>query len=214
MTEASAEAETYVAHGLRSAANGSDFGLAGLRVTAKHRLPEWAWLRGNSAVVGVSGSRPFGSPPEKLTDGRRRLTPFLTLTRPIPGYPGLTGFISTEADFTAGTEFRGTRRQNALLDDALTLTSGLVWRGDRLAATLEITGIRSAFGSKEDSTVLAVRPGISWQLSGSKWFRSEGRWTVGLAPKFRFGPDGTEVEFNVKFRGDFDFKKWLGRKRR
>ena len=214
MTEASAEMEAYVSHGLKSVAAGKELGLAGYRLTAKQRLPAWTWLGGNAAGLGLTFSQPVGSPPERLTDGRRHLTPFVTLTRPVPGYPRLTGFVSTEADFTAGTAFRGVRRQNAFLDDSIRFTSGILWRGRGFIGTLETSYLTSAFGSDENRTVFAVRPGVSWRLSDWKWFHPEGRWTVGLAPKFRFGPDGTEVEFNVKFRGDFDFKRWLGRKRK
>ncbi|MBL9199372.1 MAG: hypothetical protein JNL39_02650 [Opitutaceae bacterium] len=208
-TEASAEAEAYVAHGLGAVKVGSRFGLAGLRLAAKQRLPAWAWFGENAVALGLSYRLPVGSPPEEITDGRRHLSPFVTVTRPVPGWPRLTGFASAAADFTARTAFRGVRNRNTLLDDSLSLTSGLVWRGAGVTGTLETTFATNAFGAKENGTVVTVRPGMSWRLPNSRWLRPDGRWTVGLAPRVSFGPDGTDFGFGVKLRGDFDFRKWM-----
>jgi hypothetical protein len=212
-TEVSAEIEGYIAHGMGAAPVGSRFGLSSLRVAAKERLPRLGLLESVDTVVGLSFATPIGSPPEDITDGRRHISPFVTFARPIPGIRGLSGFTSFGADFAAITGFTGRRQKNAFLDDTATVTTGLVWHGDRLTRTLELTYAASAFGSAEDRRVISIRPGLAWRLPNTRWLHSDGKWIVGVGTRVSFGPDGTDVGMGVKFRGEFDLRRWWRQRR-
>jgi hypothetical protein len=207
--EASAEVETFLSHGLGSGSFGSRVGLSAVRLGAKERLPRFEILGDTAGVVGISFLTPFGSPPEELTDGRRHVSPYLTFSRAVPGFPRLSGFTSFGADLSSATRFIGVRRKNAFLDDSLSLTTGAVWRGERIVGTLELGYATSAFGAAENRQVFSVRPGVSWRVPNSRWLHPDGKWIVGVGTRVGFGPDGTDVGFGVKFRREFDLRRWV-----
>lgn len=207
--EASAELESFVAHGLGSAAFGSRFGVSGLRLAAKERLPQWPAMGDVETVVGFAFLTPFGAPPPELTDGRRHYAPYVTFARAIPGVRRLSGFTSFGADLTAARGFAEVRRKNAFLGNSLVLTTGAVWHGEDFVGTLELGYTASAFGSREDRRVFSVRPGVAWRIPNSRWLHSDGRWVVGVGTRVGVGPDGSDVGLSVKFRGEFDFRRWV-----
>lgn len=207
--EASAEVETFLAHGLGSGAFGRRVGFSAFRLGAKERLPHFGILGETSGVAGISFLTPFGSPPEELTDGRRHLSPYVTFSRPVPGFPRLGGFTSFGADLISATRFSGVRRKNAFLEDSVSLTTGAVWRGEGFVGTLELGYVRSAFGAAEDRQVVSVRPGVSWRVPNSRWLQPDGKWTVGVGIRVGFGPDGADVGLGLKFRGEFDLRRWV-----
>ena len=207
--ETSAEIESFVAHGLGSAPFGSRFGISGLRLAAKERLPRWPAMGETDTVVGFAYSTPLGTPPPELTDGRRHYAPYVTFARAVPGLRRLSGFTSFGADFTAASGFAGVRRKNALLGNSMTLTTGAVWHGEDFVGTLELGYTTSAFGSREDRQVFSVRPGVAWRIPNSRWLHPDGRWIVGVGTRVGVGPDGSDVGLSVKFRGEFDFRRWV-----
>lgn len=207
--ETSAEIESFMAHGLGSAAFGSRFGVSGLRLAAKERLPRWPAMGETDTVIGFAFSTPFGTPPPELTDGRRHYAPYVTFARAIPGLRRLSGFTSFGADLTAASGFAGVRRKNALLENSLTFTTGAVWHGEDFVGTLELGYTTSAFGSREDRQVFSVRPGVAWRIPNSRWLHPDGKWIVGVGTRVGVGPDGSDVGLSVKFRGEFDFRRWV-----
>lgn len=207
--EVSGELEMFVAHGLGAAPIGSRFGFSGVHLAAKERLPRLKLTGPLDTVVGMSFALPVGTPPDELTDGRRHIAPFVTFSQTIPGFPRLSGFTSFGADFASATRFNAVRHKNAFLEDSAIFTTGAVWRGNDITGTLELTYAASAFGSDENRHMLSVRPGVTWRLPDTGWFHPDGKWVVGVGTRVGFGPDGTDVGLSVKFRGEFDFRRWV-----
>lgn len=208
--EADADLEGYFSHGLKADGFGEHAGMSGLRIATKYRWGEWL-LPHIAAASGISFAQPVGTPPEEITDGLRHVTPFLTFSHDLRQQPGVTLFLNVGYDFAEPTHYRAVRRRNEFSDDSWSFTPGFVWNRAKVRYTLE-----AGFATNEGlvgppATVYLLRPGIACELPRWLTFKSQGHWIIGLGLRLARGPDGTESSLSAKLRGDFDFKRLIGR---
>jgi hypothetical protein len=210
--EADADFEGYFSHGLKADSFAEHAGMSGVRVGTKYRWGEWL-LPHVAAASGISFAQPIGKPPEEITDGLRHVTPFLTFSHELRPETGITLFLNTGYDFAEPTHYRAIRRRNEFSDDSWSFTPGFVWNRGKVRYTLE-AGLATNAGLKGEGapqTVYLLRPGFAWQLPRKLTFNSQGNWIIGLGLRLAQGPDGTESSLSAKLRGDFDFKRLIGR---
>jgi hypothetical protein len=210
--EATAEIEGYLAHGFGAQRFGSSAGIGSIRLATKYHWTEWLQPFVDTAA-GISIAAPLETPPADVSDRLFHVTPYITFAHTLESLPNLMVFVSMVYDDVTPSRSAPIHRRNAFVDDSWSFTPGFVWTRGSFRYTCE-AGVASTFGvSPESLTVLSIRPAVSWDIPKKLFFKSEGRWVVGLGMPVSFGPDGHDVGLSAKFRGDFDFKRLLGRPR-
>lgn len=209
--EVTAAIEGYFSHGLGDAGLFEEYGLSELQVETRYRS-DWSPLPGWQMASGLRYSHPLDHPPVELTDGFEHIMPSATLARPVADWPGLEVFWGTGLDLVRDTGVAGALEDNEFGDDANTLTAGFVWNRGQHTYTFETVYATTALLGDTDQHRISVRPGVIFRIPDRFTFHSRGDWRMGMALRLTDGPDGLDVGFSVKLRGDFDLKRLLGRR--
>ena len=126
-----------------------------------------------------------------------------------------TGFTTRAilcVPLTARTGIAGERRKNEFAEDNATFSAVLLHARGPVTYTLETAYNRMTTGA-DSGGVMMVRPGLVWVIPRKFTFGSRGRWLLGGAVQFTHGPDGSDVRFSAKVRGNFDFLRLIGGRR-
>lgn len=208
--EFTAEAETYVAHGLGDAPFGDKLGLASVGTGVKYRFAEWLqpyW----KTVAGLKYSTPVSRPPPEFTDEYRQLTPFITFAHDWNSRPDFTSFLGFGVNFVDRARADADRDEDNFDSHSWFIRPGLLWKRDTIHYTLE-TSLSSSAGFEDDAQwQVSVRPGIEWTLPPRLKFHAPNRWTVGLAVTLSTGDRGDDIGVRVRIQTDFDFRKFFQR---
>lgn len=140
--------------------------------------------------------------------------PFLTFSHQLVQRPEINLFANVGYDSAEPTHYRVVRRRNEFADDSWSFTPGFVWTRGKFRYTLEAGFVTNEGLEGKPATVYLFRPGVTWELPRRLTFKSDGRWVIGLGLRAARGPDGTDTSLNAKLRGDFDFKRLIGRGRK
>jgi len=204
------ELEGYISHGFDQVKAFEEMGLSAVHLTTKYR-PDWTLVPGWQMAGRLRYTHPLDHPPEELTDGFEHLMPAVTFAREIEGWPGVEVFWGTGMDLVRRSHIGGTLEQNEFGDDANTLTGGMVWQRGERVYTFEATYVTTALMGDTAQDRIQLRPAVIFRIPDRFTFHSKGNWRMGVALKWIYGPDGHDFGLSVKFRGDFDLKKLLGR---
>jgi hypothetical protein len=112
-------------------------------------------------------------------------------------------------DFTAPTSIAGERRKNEFADDSANLSAGFIHAHGPVTYTVETAYSWMTKGGGEGGVVM-LRPGLVLVIPRKFTFGSKGRWLLGAAVQLTHGPDGSDVRFSAKVRGNFDFLRLIG----
>lgn len=210
--EGTIETDAYFTHGLRHGSFFDQSGFSTLHLGTKYQLGD-PFRLGVDTSVGLDWSRPLGTPPPDVTDGLKHTSPYFTMSRPLKTHPGWRVFWGLGYDDVTRTDLVGTLDKNALRDDSLGLSTGVIWERGRTTYTFETTYQTTQFTSDTNRYVIGVRPGVVWTIPPKYTFHARGKWLLGIGCRFTHGPDGNDFGLNAKLRVNFDFKRLLGRKK-
>ena len=157
-------------------------------------------------------THPLDNPPIELIDGYEHWMPEVTFARQVQGRPGMEVFWGTGLDQVRKTHIAGALDENEFGDDANTFTGGVVWQKGERVYTFETIYATTALMGTTSQNRIQVRPGVIFKIPDRFTFHSRGDWRMGVALKWIYGPDGHDIGMSVKFRGNFDLKKLLGRR--
>lgn len=205
--EASAEVESYFAHGLGDVAGFDRIGLSEVRLASKYHWRTFPWP-GWDAAVGFEYIRPVSRPPAELTDGLEHFVPYITFARRLESNPAVRIFWGLSTDYVGHTSIPATRGVNELGDDAQKVSGGFIWERGQVAYTFETEFSTTRFSGYPDRDLLVLRPGLLWHVPPKFTARIGGQWQLGLGLRTEFGPDETDFGVQAKVRVDFDFKQW------
>jgi hypothetical protein len=206
--EAVTEVDWFFSHGLKATPLLERKGLSSLHLGTKYRVGRLAAVAWESSI-GADFRRPIDHPPAKLTDGLRHFSPYVTFSRFLPERPDWRVFWGAGYDFTARTGIAGERRKNEFAEDNATLSGGFVHARGPVTYTVE-TAYNWMTTGGNGRGVATFRPGLVWVIPPKFTFGSRGRWLLGGAVQFTHGPDGSDVRFSAKVRGNFDFLRLIG----
>lgn len=207
-TEISPEVEGYFTHGLGK--RGAGYGLDLVRLGAKHQLEPWA-ATGIDTSIGFNSAFPVGRPPLSLTDGFRHFSPYITFSRPWPGRPKLTPFLSVGTDLMWRSTVPGAFNKNQPHSDSMGASAGFFLDRGVFKYTLVTSYWTTALIGEGRRSFTSVNPSVLWQLPPALKFQSKGMWIFGLGLKSNFGPDGTDLGVSAKLRGEFKFARFFRR---
>lgn len=199
-TEISPEVESYITHGLGKKSVG--YGFDQIRLGLKHQLPH-AENTGIDTSIGLNTTFPVGKPPLSLTDGFQHYSPYVTFSRPWPGNPKLTPFVTFGTDFLRETSVRGEFTKNQPHSDSMGTSVGFFYDRGIFKYTLVTSYWTTAFIGQGSRSFTSVNPSVLWQLPPVLKFRAKGNWIFGLGLKANFGPDGSDFGVSAKLRGEF-----------
>ena len=200
--ELSAEAATFVSHGLRHGGDG--YGVGKLELGTKYIFQEW--LRPDfETSVGLTTSLPVGHPPVDLTDGLEHYTPNFVIQHHSDRNPKLTTFAGTSLDFVAHSPVRGTLQPNQPRDNSVSLTFGGVYDAGQLKWTLAGTYTTTALVSNGPEHFFYLQPSVLWYVPKKMTFHSKTQWIVGFGAPMTWGPDGFEFKANSRLRAEITF---------
>jgi len=210
--EATTEVDAYFAHGLRQKTFFEDKGISRMHLGTKYQLGDPFHLGWESAV-GLDWSRPLGTPPVEVTDGLRRIAPYVTFSRQLVAHPAWRVFFGTIYEDVAVTSTPGTLAKNQLNDDNLGVSAGFLFTRGRLTYTFE-TAYNSEHPIRDlGRDIVVMRPGFVWVVPQRYTFGARGQWLLGFSLKLSHGQEGYDVGAGAKLRVNFDFKRLLGRKK-
>jgi hypothetical protein len=210
--EATAEADAYFTHGLKEGSFFDASGFSTLHLGTKYHLGDPLKI-GWEASVGVDWRRPLGQPPVDVTDGLRHLTPYISLSHRLEEHPAWRVFTGFGWDDVTRTTTPGRLEENALGDDSLRFSGGVLYERGPLTYTLEATYATTRLTSAVNREVYSLKPGVVWVIPSKYTFGSNSKWLLGVALVFSQGPDGNDVRLSTRLRVNFDFKRLLGRKK-
>ena len=208
--DVAAEIEGYVSHGFGGVPAFAEMGLSEVQVTTKYRA-DWSLVPGWEMAGRLRYTHPLDHPPVELTDGYEHIMPMVTFAQEIEGWPGAELFWGTGLDMVRQTHIGGELDENEFGDHANVFTGGLVWQRGERVYTFEATYATTALLGDSSKDRIQLRPAVIFRIPDRFTFHSKGDWRMGVALKWIYGPDGHDVGLSVKFRGDFDLKKLLGR---
>lgn len=204
--ELTAEAGTYIAHGLGDAHFGEKFGLSELSFGAKYRFEHWLQPYWKTAA-GLKYSLPVSRPPLEFAGKYRNLTPYVTFAHDWASRPDLTTFFSTGVNFVDQARPIGNPDARDFGEHSWFLRPGIVWRQGDFVYTLE-TVLSSSTGFENDGRwQVSVRPGVEWTLPPRYRFGSRNRWVIGLGLQAGEGDLGGDYGVSMRVQTDFDFKR-------
>lgn len=204
--ELSAEASTYLTHGLGGGSAG--YGIGELRLGTKYIFTEWLHPTYEASVT-FNASRPTGTPPLDMTDGFNHLEPGLTIQRHSRRYPRLTTFAEAGLDLLTRSSSPGTLRPNEPHDDSFSLTAGAVYDLGQFKFTLAGTYASTALLGDETAHFYYLRPSVLWFVPREYTFHSKTQWIVGLGLRSTWGPDGYDFGVSTRVRAEITFRQVL-----
>lgn len=207
-TEVTAGLESYIDHGLKRTSEGT--GIGDVRLETKHRLGE-DLIAGYETSVGLNLYFPVDHPPEGMTNGHNRYTPYVVIGKRLQRWRGLTVFAQTGANVLKKTHIPGTFERNDLHTSSLFFTPGVIYTRYPFHYTLELTYATTSLIGRDNQQAFTVRPGFAWDLPPAMRFHSKGRVTVAVGYHVTFGPDGTSSGGGGKMRAEFRLSKWMQR---
>jgi hypothetical protein len=210
--EATAEVDTYFAHGLGGRAFFADEGLSSVHVGTKYQLGDPLRI-GWETAVGVDWSRPISSPPPEVTDGLRHFAPYVAFSRQLEMHPAWRVFFGAIYEDVAPTGTVGILAKNQLDRDNVGVSGGFLYVRGNLTYTFEAAYNTEHPTEDVGRDVVTLRPGFVWVVPERFTFGARGRWLLGFSLRLSHGHDGNEIGAGAKLRVNFDFKRLLGRKK-
>lgn len=210
--EISGATSAYFGNGRGDTALFSDLGVGEVKLRAKVRLGD-RLLRGWDSAVGVGFSTPINQPPVDVTDGLEHLSFFSTFARPWHPGSALRIFWGWGFESVRETSTRGRHDDNELRDDNQTFSGGFVLDRGRTHYTFEGIWTTSRVIGHTGEDVFEIRPGVIWELGGTREDGSRSRWLLGLAVSTTYGPDGVKFGLGGRIRLDFDLKRMFRHRR-
>ncbi|MBI2812656.1 MAG: hypothetical protein HYX71_00025 [Opitutae bacterium] len=202
--ELSAEASTYLTHGLGGGSDG--YGIGELRLGAKYIFT--GWLRpAYEASVTFNASRPTGTPPLDMTDGFNHFLPGFTIQRHSERNPKLTTFAAGGLDLLGRSTSPGTLRPNEPHDDSFSLTAGAVYDLGQFKWTFAGTYASTALLGDETEHFFYLKPSLLWYVPARYTFHSKTQWIVGLGLRSTWGPDGYDFGVSTRVRAEITFRQ-------
>ncbi len=210
--EATTEVDSYFSHGLKNQTFFEDSGFSAVHLGTKYQLGDplhWGW----ETAVGVDWSRPIGTPPPEVTDGLRRIAPYLTFSRQLVEHPAWRVFFGGVYEDLSPTGTPGILAKNQLNADNIGVSGGFLYTRGLVTYTFE-----AAYNTEHPTEdlgrdILTLRPGIVWVVPKRYTFGARGQWLLGLSLRLSHGHDGNDIGAGAKLRVNFDFKRLLGRKK-
>ena len=202
--ELSAEASTYVTHGLGGGSDG--YGIGELRLGTKYAFKEWLHP-GYETSVAFDFAHPNGSPPLDMTDGQNHYRPSLAILRHSPHNPKLTTFASVGLDIITPSSSRGTFGTNQPHDDSGSVTGGAIYDFGQIKFTVSATYATTAFLGDQADHFFYLRPSLLWYVPNKYSFKSRTQWIVGLGLRSTWGPDGYDFGVNTRVRAEITFRQ-------
>lgn len=208
--ELSAEAATFVTHGLGGGGDG--YGVGKLRFGTKYIFERW--LRPDyEASVSLGADLPVGHPPFDMTDGHRHYTPALAIQHHWTSHPKFTTFAGTGLDLVSPSRVAGDFQPNQPRDDALSLTLGGVYDVGQLKWTLSGTYATTAISRGATEHFFYLQPSLLWVVPKKLTFNSKTQWIVGFGTPLTWGPDGFEFKATARVRAEITFRQVIDRMR-
>lgn len=210
--EVTAEADSYFAHGLKKGGFFSASGFSTLHLGTKYNLGD-PFKFGWETSVGIDGWRPIGSPPVDVTDGLRHVIPFISLSHQLESHPAWRVFSAFSWDDVTRTSIPGLLEKNALGDDSLKFSGGVLYVRGSVTYTVEAAYATTRLTAAVNRDVYSLRPAVVWVLPPKYTFGARGKWLLGVGLRLSHGSDGNDIGLSAKLRVNFDFKRLLGRKK-
>jgi len=208
--ELSAEAATFMTHGLSGGGDG--YGVGKLRLGTKFIFEHW--LRPEyEASVSLGADLPVGHPPFDMTDGHNHITPGIVIQRHLPRHPKLTTFAGAGLDLVSSSSVAGDFQPNQPQDDSFSLTLGGVYDLGQLKWTLSGTCATTALIGGETEHFFYLRPSVLWFVPKKITFHSKTQWIVGFGAPLTWGPDGFEFKVNSRVRAEITFRQVVDKMR-
>ncbi len=204
--ELSAEAATFLTHGLRGAGDG--YGVGKLSLGTKYVFAEWLHPQFETSA-GLSIDLPVGRPPVDFTDGLEHYSPNLVVQHHWTSNAKLTTFAGASLDFVGHSPVRGTIQPNQPRDNSASLTLGGVYDVGQIKWTLAGTYTTTALISSGPGHFFYLQPGVLWFVPKKITFNSKTQWIVGLSAPLTWGPDGFEFKVNSRVRAEITFRQVL-----
>ena len=202
--ELSAEASSYVAHGLGGGSDG--YGIGALRLGTKYIFKEWLHPE-YEASVAFDIEHPNGSPPLDMTDGQNHYRPSLTIQRHLHRNPKLTTFASVGLDVIAPSSARGAFGTNQPHDDSGSVTGGAIYDLGQIKWTFSATYATTALIGDQTEHYFYLRPSMLWYVPNKYTLNSKTQWIVGLGLRSTWGPDGYDFGVNTRVRAEITFRQ-------
>jgi hypothetical protein len=208
--ELSAEAATFVTHGLGDSGDG--YGVGKIRLGTKYIFKDW--LRPKyEASVSLGADLPVGHPPFDMTDGHNHLTPAIVIQHHSDRHPKLTTFAGTGLDLVSSSSVAGAFQPNQPQDDSVSLTLGGIYDLGQLKWTLSGTYATTALLGDTTEHFFYLRPSVLWYVPRKMTLNSKTQWIVGLGAPLTWGPDGFEFKVNSRLRAEITFRQVLAKMR-
>ncbi len=204
--EFSAEAATYLTHGLGDTNVGD--GIGEIRLGTKYLFKQWLRPQ-HEASIAFNFSHPHGAPPVDMTDGQNHYQPSLTIQRHSRHNPKLTTFASVGLDIITASSALGRFGRNEPHDDSASVTGGAVYDLGQIKWTLSATyATTTLIGGRTDS-FFYLQPSFLWYVPKPYTFHSKTQWIVGLGLRSAWGPDGYDFGTNTRVRAEITFRQVL-----
>ena len=200
--ELSAEASTFVTHGLRSGSEG--YGIGEVRCGGQYIFQEW--LRPDfESSVSLNITRPVGHPPLDLTDGHNHFNAGFVIQHHSEQNPHLTTFAGTNFEIITRSAVAGSFQRNQPQDNNYSVTAGGVYDLGQLKWTLSGIGATTALVSRSPKYFFTLQPSLLWYVPKKLTFNSKTQWIIGVGAPVTWGPDGTEFKVNSRVRAEITF---------
>jgi hypothetical protein len=208
--ELSAEASTFVTHGLRSGNDG--YGIGEMRYGGKYIFKEW--LRPDfETSVSLNIAQPVGHPPFDLTDGHNHFSTGLIIQHHSESNPHLTTFAGPSFELITKSSVPGAFQPNQPQDNNYSLIVGGIYDMGQLKWTLSGTGTTTALVGGAPKYFFYLQPSLLWYVPKKLTFHSKTQWIIGVGAPITWGPDGTEFKVNSRVRAEITFGQVIARMR-
>jgi hypothetical protein len=208
--ELSAEAGTFLTHGLGGGGDG--YGIGKLSLGTKYVFHEWLHPEFETSA-GIKVDLPVGHPPVDFTDGLDHYTPNLVMEHHWTSNAKLTTFAGASLDFVGHSAVRGTIQPNQPHDNSASLTLGGVYDVGQLKWTLAGTYTTTALVSNGPEHFFYLQPSVLWYVPKKITFNSKTQWIVGVSAPLTWGPDGFEFKVNSRLRAEITFRQVMDKMR-
>ena len=202
--ELSAEASTYMTHGLGGGSDG--YGIGELRLGTKYIFTEWLHPTYEASVT-FNASRPAGTPPLDLTDGFNHFLPGFTIQHHSERNLKLTTFAALGFDLLTASSTAGTLQPNEPHDDSFSVTAGAVYDLGQFKWTLAGTFASTALLGDVTEHFFYLRPSVLWYVPRKYSFNTKTQWIVGLGLRSTWGPDGFDFGTSTRVRAEITFRQ-------
>ena len=207
--EAGVNTDFYFSHSLGNVPLLEEYGMANLQFSTKYNLGKVV-LRDWETAVGFDATTPIGSPPTELTDGLRHFGPWVSFSRRLESRPNLRLFWGVGTDIIEATTLAGKIEKNQFRETNANVNVGFILDQKNLHYSFETWVVSSRGLGERNHDLVTLRPGVIWEIPTRGKVKGRSNWVVGGALRTTIGPDGTDFGGSVKFRINFDLKKFLG----